>query len=190
MCCHVLLQGIFPTQGSNPGLLHCRQILYHWATREALPFFSWLPSLPPLTSQNDFPSSPVRPLSLQSFHKVGTSLSALSTKLPHLSQRTFLLYVCSRRHSCCHLSHESLSSFILTSAFPSSSPLQKFFLTFSQGPFILYLPIMTFLGSPYKSSLPSFKNFSSLFHKALYSPHSRSSLSHLPLKMPSLFFSL
>ena len=27
--CHLLLQGIFPTQGSNPGLLHCRQTLYH-----------------------------------------------------------------------------------------------------------------------------------------------------------------
>ena len=27
--CHALLQGIFPTQGSNPGLLHYRQILYH-----------------------------------------------------------------------------------------------------------------------------------------------------------------
>ena len=27
--CYCLLQGIFPTQGSNPGLLHCRQILYH-----------------------------------------------------------------------------------------------------------------------------------------------------------------
>ena len=26
---HSLLQGIFLTQGSNPGLLHCRQILYH-----------------------------------------------------------------------------------------------------------------------------------------------------------------
>ena len=26
--CHCLLQGIFPTQGSNPGLLHCRQTLY------------------------------------------------------------------------------------------------------------------------------------------------------------------
>ena len=26
---HSFLQGIFPTQGSNPGLLHCRQILYH-----------------------------------------------------------------------------------------------------------------------------------------------------------------
>ena len=27
--CHSLLQGIFLTQGSNLGLLHCRQILYH-----------------------------------------------------------------------------------------------------------------------------------------------------------------
>ena len=29
--CPFLLQGIFPTQGSNPGLLHCRQILYRWS---------------------------------------------------------------------------------------------------------------------------------------------------------------
>ena len=27
--CHALLQGIFPIQGSNPGLPHWRQILYH-----------------------------------------------------------------------------------------------------------------------------------------------------------------
>ena len=27
--CHALLQEIFPTQGSNPRLLHCRQILYY-----------------------------------------------------------------------------------------------------------------------------------------------------------------
>ena len=36
--CHFLHQGIFPTQGSNPYLLcllHWRQILYCWATREA-----------------------------------------------------------------------------------------------------------------------------------------------------------
>ena len=26
--CHALLQGIFPSQGLNPGLSHCRQILY------------------------------------------------------------------------------------------------------------------------------------------------------------------
>ena len=30
--CHFLLEGILPTQGSNPHLLHYRQILYHWAT--------------------------------------------------------------------------------------------------------------------------------------------------------------
>ena len=28
MGCHFLLQGIFPTQELNPGLLHCRQIFY------------------------------------------------------------------------------------------------------------------------------------------------------------------
>ena len=28
--CHSLLQGIFLTQGSNPSLPHCRQILYHF----------------------------------------------------------------------------------------------------------------------------------------------------------------
>ena len=30
---HSLLQGIFPTQGLNPGLLHCKQILYHLSHR-------------------------------------------------------------------------------------------------------------------------------------------------------------
>ena len=29
MGCHFLLQGIFPTRGWNPGLLHCRRIIYH-----------------------------------------------------------------------------------------------------------------------------------------------------------------
>ena len=43
--CHPLLQGIFPTQGSNPCLLcllHCRQILYllnHWRSPFVLQFF-------------------------------------------------------------------------------------------------------------------------------------------------------
>ena len=32
--CHAVLQGIFPTQGSNSGLPHWRQILYHLSTRE------------------------------------------------------------------------------------------------------------------------------------------------------------
>ena len=33
--CHFLLQGIFPTQGLNLGLLHCRQTLYHLSHQES-----------------------------------------------------------------------------------------------------------------------------------------------------------
>ena len=33
---HSLLQGIFLTQGSNPGLLHCRQVLYHLSHQRSL----------------------------------------------------------------------------------------------------------------------------------------------------------
>ena len=29
-------KGIFPTQGLNPGVLHCRQILYHLSHQEGL----------------------------------------------------------------------------------------------------------------------------------------------------------
>ena len=38
MDCHSLLQGIFPTQGLNPGLLHCRNMLYHLRSSERANF--------------------------------------------------------------------------------------------------------------------------------------------------------
>ena len=38
--CHALLQGIFPTQGSNSGLLHCRQILYYLSHQEGQEYWS------------------------------------------------------------------------------------------------------------------------------------------------------
>ena len=43
--CHSLLQGISPTQGLNPGLLHCRQIFYclsHQGSPDILLLFSHL----------------------------------------------------------------------------------------------------------------------------------------------------
>ena len=40
MGCHFLLQGIFPTQGSNPGLLLCRPILYQLSYKGS-PVVSW-----------------------------------------------------------------------------------------------------------------------------------------------------
>ena len=39
--CHFLLQGIFPTQGSNRISCTGRQILYHWAIWEALEELKW-----------------------------------------------------------------------------------------------------------------------------------------------------
>ena len=39
---HPLLQGIFPTQGSNPGLLHCRQILYQLSDRGSPRILEWV----------------------------------------------------------------------------------------------------------------------------------------------------
>ena len=38
MDCHFLLQGIFPTQGLNPGSQHCRQILYPLSHAESVPY--------------------------------------------------------------------------------------------------------------------------------------------------------
>ena len=39
--CHFLLQGIFLTQGSNPGLPHCRQILYCLSHQRRLTCVRW-----------------------------------------------------------------------------------------------------------------------------------------------------
>ena len=40
--CHALLQGIFPTQGSNLGLLHCRRILYHLSHQGSPWILEWV----------------------------------------------------------------------------------------------------------------------------------------------------
>jgi len=37
-----LLQVIFPTQGSNPGLLHCRQILYQLSHKGSQRTLEWI----------------------------------------------------------------------------------------------------------------------------------------------------
>ena len=40
--CHALLQGIFPTQGSNPGLPHCRRILYQLSHQGSPRILEWV----------------------------------------------------------------------------------------------------------------------------------------------------
>ena len=40
--CHFLFQGIFPTQGLNLGLPHCRQILYYLSHQESPRILEWV----------------------------------------------------------------------------------------------------------------------------------------------------
>ena len=40
--CHALFQVIFSTQGLNPGVLHCRQILYRLSHRESPRIMNWV----------------------------------------------------------------------------------------------------------------------------------------------------
>ena len=44
--CHFLLQRIFPTQGSNPGLRHCRQMLYRLSHQRSPKSSAFLATLP------------------------------------------------------------------------------------------------------------------------------------------------
>ena len=60
---HSLLLGIFPTQGSNPSLLHCRGILYCWATREARlcpSYCYWVINCPKLNGIKQWVGNPCR----------------------------------------------------------------------------------------------------------------------------------
>ena len=48
-----LLQGIFPTQGSNPGFLHCRQILYQLSHKGSPWILEWVAQ--PFSSRSSWP---------------------------------------------------------------------------------------------------------------------------------------
>ena len=48
-----LLQGIFPTQGSNPGVSHCRRILYQLSHKETPSILEWVPY--PFASGSSWP---------------------------------------------------------------------------------------------------------------------------------------
>ena len=53
-----LLQGIFPTQGSNPGLLHYRQILYQLSHKGSPKILEWVAY--PFSSRSSQPRNPTR----------------------------------------------------------------------------------------------------------------------------------
>ena len=57
------LQGIFSTQGSNPGLPHCRWILYHLSHQGSPRILKWVAY--PFSSPSSWPRNWTRPPALQ-----------------------------------------------------------------------------------------------------------------------------
>ena len=83
--CHALLQGIFPTQGSNPGLPHCRQILYQLSRKGSPRILEWVAY--PFSSRSSQPRTQTRVE--RRFSSVQFSRSVVSDSLrPHESQHT------------------------------------------------------------------------------------------------------
>ena len=53
MGCYFLLQGIFPTQESNPSLFHCKRILYHLSHQGSPRILEWVAY--PLSTRSSWP---------------------------------------------------------------------------------------------------------------------------------------
>ena len=84
MGCHSLLQGIFPTQGSNPGLLHCKQTLYCLSHQGSL--------CPEVRVKPLFPL-PVEQLHPQTYQQQGP-LSSPGPTVPELLTQTGMSPIC------------------------------------------------------------------------------------------------
>ena len=118
MGCHFLLQEIFPTQGLNPGLLHCGQMLYH-LSHHGSPM-SWeqsnsnftrsLPSVPAFSKL-----AKLFPTILSSLHTNLLSSLKLALLVDGAAAGDFLWLVCRHRHTtsmpliccrCCSVSNK------------------------------------------------------------------------------------
>ena len=74
--CQALLQGIFPTQGSNPGLAHCRRILYRLSHQGSLPPVCVVTEQQRPAFYSNFPPATY-------FTRASVCVSILSLHLPH-----------------------------------------------------------------------------------------------------------
>ena len=83
VCSHSLLQGIFPTQRSNLGLLHCRCILYQLSHQESLRVLEWVAIPSPVDLPN--PGIELGSLALQG-DSLPAEIPGLLTQLEPLMQ--------------------------------------------------------------------------------------------------------
>ena len=82
--CHALLQGIFPTQGSNPDLPHCRQILYQLSHQGSPRILEWIAY--PFAKGSSWPRNRTRISCI-----AGASLPAELPEKPFIFPKHFLL---------------------------------------------------------------------------------------------------
>ena len=85
-----LLQGIFPTQGSNPGLPHCGQILYQLSHKGSPRILEWVAYPSPENLPN--PGTELRSPALQA--------DSLPTELCHYLQKTWVAQSLRREAGC------------------------------------------------------------------------------------------
>ena len=81
VCFHALLQGIFPTQRSNPGVLHCRWILYHLSHQGSLRILEWVGY--PFSRGSSWPRNQTRVSCI-----TGRFLTSWATREAHLVSNT------------------------------------------------------------------------------------------------------
>ena len=86
---HALFQGIFPTQGSNPGLSHCRRILYHLSHQRSPRIPEWVAD--PLSRGLSGPRNWTRVSCI-----VGRFFTSWATREAHI-------YMCTHTHTHAHI---------------------------------------------------------------------------------------
>ena len=100
-CLSFLLQGIFPIQGSNPGLLHCRRILYQLSHQGSPRVLEWV--------AYPFSSGSFRPRNRNSFScTAGGFFTSLATRAAHTVTCKHLCLCLLFPHWYIHLSRVSL----------------------------------------------------------------------------------
>ena len=95
--CHVLLQGIFPTQVPNPGLLHCKWILYHLSHQGSSLQEYW--SEQPIPSPGDLPDPGIE-LGSPALQAVGLSICILEIERSQCEQTLQISYAYSHMYIC------------------------------------------------------------------------------------------
>ena len=88
---HALLQGIFPTQGSNPGLRHCRQILYQLSHKGSPRILEWVAY--PSSSRSSQPRNQTRLSCIAGRFFIDRAIREANTKRMIITLLSFLPFL-------------------------------------------------------------------------------------------------